>query len=146
MNDFSGIYYRIYGSCIPLILLGLFLLVIDKPWKKRFKCISFWLGLFLVVAEIATVFVLIGRTTKLDIGCHEGEFVRENRTDRVAPPLPFTSEYVLQNGNDRNKVFYLDSFASKKIMPDKMEKGKIYRFYYDKLTKIIVRVEEVENE
>ena len=100
----------------------------------------------MVVAEIASIFVLLDRTSKLDIGYYEGKFVRTNRTGLVAPPLPFTNEYVLQNGNDPKKVFYLDTFSSREIIPDKMEVGKNYRFYYDRLTKIIVGVDVVEDD
>ena len=52
----------------------------------------------------------------------------------------------MQNGNDPKKVFYLDTFSSREIIPDKMEVGKNYRFYYDRLTKIIVGVDVVEDD
>ena len=77
--------------------------------------------------------------TNPDIVTHEGKLIQVRRGGVVL----FGKEYVVENGNDKNEVFYLDTFSKKKIYADEFEVGEIYRIQYEKTTKIIVKVDRV---
>lgn len=56
----------------------------------------------------------------------------------------FTTCYVLDvDDAELNKGFYMDVFSKKKIHPEEFVKGEEYRFYYEKGTDIIVKIEKL---
>ena len=73
---------------------------------------------------------------------YEGTFEWEQRNSRTAPPLPFTWEYIFSSESQESKPsFYLDSFSRQNILPQGFEEGRSYRVWYDKTTRVILKVE-----
>ena len=62
----------------------------------------------------------------------------------MAPPLPFTDEYVFWNGEGKRQVFYLDIFSKKEIFPNEFVSDQKYTIYFDEFTNVITKVESVD--
>lgn len=142
MYNFSGIWFRIWGVCGIIFLIGIVILLIEKPWKKfdLKRCI---LGLFITFFAICLSLIYLSKIVFPDISSYTGEFVKTNRNSRVAPPLPVTYEYVFWNGEGKKKVVYIDTFSKKNFFSE-LEIGKQYTVFYDEFTNVIVRI-EIEN-
>lgn len=144
MYDFSGLVYRIWAVGGILLLIGIVCLLIDKPWSKGFNHKDVKISIILLIIAIGYILCCASRIISPRVSTYTGEFMDTHRNSRVAPPLPLTSEYVFWNGEGKRKVFYLDAFSEKKILPGEFEKGKKYTIYFDDFFKVIVRVEVVE--
>ena len=144
MFNYSGIIYRIWGVCGIILLIGVICLLIRKPKGDKFKIKHYKVELFTIVFAIVLGLIYISRIIFPSVSSYTGEFIEKHRNSRVAPPLPFTSEYVFLNANGKNPKFYLDSFSKKNIYPFDFEEGKQYTIYFDEFTKVIVRVEIVD--
>ena len=144
MYDFSGILYRIYATDSILLLLGIVLLILNKLiYKRWFPKKKDW---YIVLILLVALSYMIWHTSIIispNVESFTGEFVKKKRDSRPAPPLPYTSCYTFSYPEtpDRKRGFYIDSFSSKKIFPEKLEVGKTYTIHYDKSTKVIVRVD-----
>ena len=79
-----------------------------------------------------------------DYSSYTGEFIETHRNSRVAPPLPFTDEYVFWDGEGKRQVFYLDIFSKKEIFPYEFVSDQKYTIYFDEFTNVIVNIETVE--
>jgi hypothetical protein len=141
MYDFSGIVFRLWGVCGIMFLLGVTCLLLSKPWKTGYRFKDGKIGWMNIVCSIGLAIVLATRMLYPDVSTHTGAFLYSHRNSRVAPPLPFTEEYVFENPGERHKCFYLDVFSKKKIFPQDFECGVVYTVYYDKLTRVIVKAE-----
>ena len=144
MYNFSGVFFRIWGVCGIILLLGIVCLVFEKPWSAGFKIRNCKTAVVLIVFALFMSAVYATRVIFPDVSSYTGEFVSTNRNSRVAPPLPVTNEYVFRRGIEKKKVFYLDVFSKKEIFPYKFETGQKYRIFYDEFTNVIVRVEIIE--
>lgn len=144
MNNFSGLIYRIRWSYLPLLLLGIALVMLDRPWKRGLK-LSFWIGVSLILFETICIIAIVIRIMNPVVDSYEGAFVREYRDSRVAPPLPFTDAYVFDNGVEKKSTFYLDVFSKEKVFDCELIDGGYYYVFYDRLTKVIVRIEPIIN-
>jgi len=144
MFNFSGVFYRIWGVCGILLLLGVVCILVEKPWAKKIKLKDLKIGLVGIALAIGLGLVYASRIVFPDVLSYTGEFVDTHRNSRVAPPLPLTDEYVFWNGEGKRQVFYLDFFSKKEIFPYEFEYGRQYTIYYDDFTNVIVKVEPVE--
>lgn len=144
MYNFSGIVYRIWGVSGIMLLLGIICILLEKPWVKEFKFKSYMIGMILVIAAIGSGVFFAFRIVSPDISSYTGEFIRSNRDSTVAPPLPLTNEYVFWNGEGKKQGFYLDVLSKKEIFPYDFEEGQEYIIYFDKGTKVIVKVDAIE--
>lgn len=144
MYNFSGVFYRIWGVCGILLLLGVVCILVERPWAKKVTLKDLKIGLIGISLAIGLGLVYASRILFPDVLSYTGEFVDTHRNSRVAPPLPFTREYVFWNGEGKKLVFYLDTFSKKEIFPCELEYGQQYTIYYDDFTNVIVRVEPVE--
>lgn len=144
MYNFSGILYRIWGVCGLILLLGLVCILFEKPWAKSFTIRDCKIGLILIAFSVSLGIVYMSRIVSTDISSYTGEFIGYQRNSRVAPPLPVTYEYLFDNGEEKQPVFYLDIFSKDKIFPSEFEEGKEYTIYFDGLTNIIVKVENIK--
>ena len=144
MFNFSGVFYRIWGVCGILLLLGVVCILVEKPWAKKNKLKDLKIGLVGIALAIGLGLVYASRIVFPDVLSYTGEFVDTHRNSRVAPPLPLTDEYVFWNGEGKRQVFYLDFFSKKEIFPYEFEYGRQYTIYYDDFTNVIVKVEPVE--
>ena len=145
MYNFTGIVYRIWAVCGVLFLLGLILILFEKPWKGKDRFKKCKIGLLLCIAAVCLSLVYISRIVFPSISSYSGELISCNRNSRVAPPLPFTYEFVVWNGEGNKQVFYLDVFAQKAIFLADPKEEKNLTVYYDSLTSIIVKVEGDRN-
>ena len=143
MYNFSGVLYRIWGVCGIVLLLGVGCILFEKPWKKGFKILNCKLGLIIIAFAVCLGSVYASRIFFPDVSSYTGEFVGTHRNSTVAPPLPVTNEYVFWDGEGKRKVFYLDAFSKKEIFPYEFESDRKYTVYFDKFTKVIVKVERV---
>ena len=144
MYNFSGVFFRIWGVCGTILILGIICLLFKKPWAKNIKLKNCKFELFLIAFAIFFSLIYTSRIIFPDVSSHTGEFINSHRNSRVAPPLPVTFEYVFDNGGGKNQVFYLDIFSKKKIFPYEFESNRKYTIYFDEFTNVIVKVELVE--
>lgn len=144
MYNFSGVFYRIWGVCGILLLVGILCILVERPWAKKVTLKDLKAGLLITVFAIGLGLVYTSRIVFPDVLSYTGEFVDTHRNSRVAPPLPLTDEYVFWNGEGKKQVYYLDIFSKKEIFPWELEYGQQYTIYYDDFTNVIVRVEPIE--
>ena len=144
MYNFSGVFYRIWGVCGILLLVGILCILVERPWAKKVTLKDLKAGLLITVFAIGLGLVYTSRILFPDVLSYTGDFVDTHRNSRVAPPLPLTDEYVFWNGEGKRQVFYLDFFSKKEIFPYEFEYGRQYTIYYDDFTNVIVKVEPVE--
>lgn len=144
MYNFSGVFYRIWGVCGILLLVGILCILVERPWAKKVTLKDLSAGLLITVFAIGLGLVYASRIVFPDVLSYTGEFIDTHRTSTVAPPLPFTREYVFWNGEGKKQVFYLDTFSKKEIFPCELEYGQQYTIYYDDFTNVIVKVEPIE--
>lgn len=141
MYNFSGIWFRIWGVCGAILLLGVVCILLEKPWSNTFKLRDCKIGLICIVIALLFGVGYFKSILSPDVSSYTGEFMSANRNSRVAPPLPVTFQYAFWNGDEQKLVFYLDAFSKKEIFPYEFEQGKEYTIYYDSRTNIIVKVE-----
>jgi len=144
MFNFSGVWYRIWGVCGVILLLGFFCILFQRPWAKNVKLKDCKLGLFIIAFALCLGVIYVCRIVFPDVSSYTGEFVESHRNSRVAPPLPITYEYVFWNGEEKKQVFYLDAFSKKEIFPYEFVSNQKYTIYFDEFTNVIVKVEAVE--
>ena len=144
MYNYAGLVYRIWGVSGILLLLGMVCVLLEKPWIRGFNIRDCKVGVVIIAFSVCLSLVYLSRIISPNISSHTGVFVDYQRNSRVAPPLPVTYEYVFTNSEEKKKVFYLDSFSKSKIYPSEFESGQEYTIYYDRLTKIIVKVQNLK--
>ena len=144
MYNFSGVFYRIWGVCGIILLIGVALLLLEKPWAENFNLKNCKIALVMITVAVCLGLVYGSRILFPNVASYTGEFVETHRNSRVAPPLPVTNEYIFWNGDGKRRVFYLDIFSKKEIFPLEFENGQEYTIYFEKFTKVIVKVDCVE--
>lgn len=143
MYNFSGLIFRIWGVAGIIFVIGIICMLIGKPWENGLHEYSAKFGVIALAFAVCLAGFYVSRVVSADVSSHTGEFVETQRNSRSAPPLPVTYEYVF-SGDDKNKVFYLDTFSKKEVIPYEFEIGQKYTVYYDNITNIIVKVEPAE--
>ena len=157
--NISGILYEIFAKYVILLALGAFLLILGiREWKKIKKSkeeifkkpkkalIELIFGAFATLFSLGALLGLIYTSITPSVLTNDGYFVRENRT-QVGEVLPFKTKYSFTSTtSDEIKTFYLDTFSKKKICPDGFLENEYYRVYYEKNTKIILKIEEIDND
>ncbi len=144
MYDVSGLKYRMWGVFGIFLLLGLFLLLAEKPWSKDFKLHKILPALLALIIGIGGISLNIYRICNLHISEYTGYYEYYYRNSRVAPPLPFTYAYVFRNDQSEKETFYIDVFAKKNVFPNSpedLEEGHVYTVYFEKTTHVILRIE-----
>ena len=138
MYDFSGIIYRIWAVCGIMLILGI---ICIAPWKRNLKFRDRAIGVILITFAVCLGSLYAYRIVVPTVSHYTGEFISSNRNSRVAPPLPFTRQYVFWNGTEKKQVFYLDTFSKKEIFPCELETNRTYTVYFDEFTNVIVKIE-----
>lgn len=144
MYNFSGVLYRVWGVCGVILALGIVCILVEKPWEKNVKIQDCKLGLIISAVAICLGLIYVSRVVFPGVSSYTGEFIETQRNSRVAPPLPFTDEYVFWNGEGKRRVFYLDIFSKKEIFPYEFVSDQKYTIYFDEFTNVITKVEAVE--
>lgn len=152
MYDYSGIVFRIWSMCgilsgfiIFTIIFGIIIdIAMHKKIKIKAKIKEHKTLLIILLLCILYALFLYSRIIFPNVESYTGEFIDSHRNSRVAPPLPVTWEYVFWNGEGYKEAFYLDTFSKRKIYPYEFEENHKYRIYYDSITEVIVRVEDIE--
>ena len=140
MYDYSGVIYRVFAGSGWAVLLGGVYLLLQKPWSRNFA-IKRHIGLIIL---LILCLCILGSEIKAivspNIESYTGEFIDSHNDSRV---VPFTFEYVFWNGEGKRAVFHLDSFSKKKIFPLDFIEGEHYTVWYEKSSKVIVKVDVV---
>ena len=144
MYNFSGIIYRIWAVCGIIFVLGMFLFLMEKPWKNGLKAKDCKTAIIVMACAICMGLVYTSRIIWPDVSSYTGDFIESHRNSRVAPPLPFTIQYTFWNGEGLRKVFYLDISSKEEIFPYEFKEGKEYTIYFDEFTNVIVKVDVEE--
>lgn len=144
MFNFSGVWYRIWGVCGIVFILGLVCILFERPWAKNIKIKDCKLGLIIIAFAICLCLIYASRIMFPKVSSYTGEFIESHRNSRVAPPLPVTYEYVFWNGEGNKKVFYLDTFSKTDMFPHEFSCEQKYTIYFDEFTKVIVKIEMVD--
>lgn len=148
MYNFSGIWFRIWGVDGVVLILEIVVILIKILPKKNIKlkeCIKECkMELFAIVFAIVMGLSDASGIWSPDVLSYTGKFVVSHTNSRVAPPLPVTYEYVFWNGEGERRILYLDVFSMKEIFPYEFVRDQEYTIYFDKGTKVILKVEVVE--
>ena len=145
MYNFSGVIYRIWAVCGFIFLLGLLIVIFQQPWRKPRKLKEYAASLLLICSAVFFASIYASRIVFPKIEVYTGEFVSSHPDHRVAPPLPFTNEYVFWNVEGKKQAYYLDVFSKKEIFPYDFEKYQVYTIYFDDFSNVIVKVEKIES-
>ena len=129
MYDYSGVWFKIWGLSGTIFLLGVLCLIFKK--NKKYGCIGIFLAISLALLNFASI-------AKPSVSEYNGEFIEEHRNGRSV----FSYEYTFWNGDGNKEVMYLDVFSKKRIYPSDFIRGHIYKVYYDKSTRIILKVDD----
>lgn len=140
MYNFDGIYFVMKSRCTIFAIIGVVSLVGSLFWNpsKRDKKI--------LITGIACCFIAIsfwGYYKQIlrqpQILFHEGYILSENRAWRSI----LGEKYTFTNINGSKPIFYLDFSSKKEICPGGFIENQMYRIYYEKESKIIVKVDEL---
>lgn len=142
MFNYSGIAYRIFAVGLIIILFALLVLILPKFINlQKFNTKHIIVGIVILIFGIGYVAFFSYKLISPNIQKYEGIYIREYRNSTVAPPLPFTTTYIFDDGSGNPKPgFHLDNFSKKSIFNRDFNKTQKYTIYYEKDTKIIVGV------
>lgn len=144
MYDFQGIWYRIIACGCVFLILGIWILLgshfgdSQRIEKKEFGtgCLSLGFSIIYIIGHLIIL-------SHPEVLICTGIFIEEHRAPRTAPPLPLTWEYTFDTG-EKKRYFDLDTISKKQIFPEEgLELGEKYQIYYEKYTKIIVRIDHL---
>lgn len=141
MYNFSGVLFRIWGVCSVILMLGIILIIFEKPWKKGFSFKNNALSIGMVIFALALMGLYVSRIIVPDVSVFQGTLVKIQNNTRIAPPLPVTEEYVFQNNSGIKRGFYLDLFSKRSIIPYELEIGTKYSVHYDSFSSIILKID-----
>lgn len=144
MYNFSGIWFRIFGVCGSFFVLGIVLILFEKPWEVGFSLRKSKLGLISIAVSFCLGLFYLSCIVSPKISSYNGKFLNSHRAPREAPPLPVTDEYIFWNGEGKKHSFYLDIFSKKEIFPSEFQFGQEYTIYFDTNTYVIVKVDMKE--
>ena len=146
MYNLNGILYRLFATGFFVLSMGIIVLIISKFWdKEKVNTACMWGSIFVIVVGLLGSSYYIYKYINPTIDFHEGYYVEEYRDSSVAPPFPFTYRYVFTDGDNPKPSYCMDAFSRKDIYPDDFLNQMRYRIYYEKSTKIIVRIELIES-
>ena len=143
MYNYSGIWFRIWGVCGIILLLPIVSWLFHCPWKKKVRIQGMKTEIIAVIGVIVLTLYYLSRIVFPNVASYTGAFESSYRDSSVAPPLPVTYGYCFWNGEGKKPIFYLDIYSKRKIFPEEFKEAQEYTIYYDKLTKIIVKVDMV---
>lgn len=140
MDNYSGIIYRIYAFAGPTLLLGLVLvfLALKEPLSKRKATMR--IAILVLIVSIWQGSFYTYKSQNPTVLCHEGYLVEVYRARRA----PFTDAYVFSNSDGLKPTFYLDFFSDEDVFGGELLENVKYQVFYEKDTKIIVRVMQVD--
>lgn len=144
MYNYSGLWFRIWGSCGIILLLPVISWLFHCPWKNKVRIRDMKTEIVVFVGAIVFALYFLSRIVFPDVASYTGTFQSSYRDSRSAPPLPVTYEYCFWNGEGKKPTFYLDIYSKREIFPEEFNKEQEYTIYYDKLTNVIVKVDVVE--
>ena len=118
MFNFSGLYYHILTYDLPAIVIGIIVVLFQKPWKpqqKKYRLVPIFILLIIVIIFTA---IDVSHAINPSVSLYTGKFMYSNRTSRNAS-LPFTEKYVFWNGEGKKQPYKLDGFSKDEIFPSK---------------------------
>lgn len=144
MYNYSGLYFRIWGVCGIVALIGVCCLLITLDRSAKNKKETFVAGILALVVAVVMGSIYFSAIQNPDITVLEGVFVEEYRDSRVAPPLPVTHRYVFADRDGKRKFVYLDMWSKKEIHDEAFIVDQKYRITYEAKLDVIVAVEVLD--
>ena len=142
--DYSVIWYRIWATYLILFIVGIVLILIEKPWKKPIKFVKLIPGLLAIIFALLFGIEAYSRIEKPDgFSTYTGAFIEEYHDARESPPLGYMWSYCFWDGVDKKPIFHMDSLSKKHIFPEDFIEGETYTVYYDKSTEDILGIEKI---
>ena len=142
MYNLGGIYHQMKYDAIFFGGIGIIFLICSHFWngkKRNIKELS--IGLFCCICSVCTIGYYTYVIQNLKIDTCIGTFAEELREN----PYLVRKIYCFIDDTEKSKLsFKLDILTKKDIYPDEFQKGNEYKVYYDRRTKVIVKVEEVK--
>lgn len=143
MYDYSGIVYRLWGQCGIAILLGLMLVISYKDRSSKGDMGQLYGGIALIAVALIWGARYCACLIAPDVQSVNCTFLDESRNSRIAPPLPFTMQYIVQDESGEKYRLYLDVISKKDIFPEDFCVGEQYVIYFESETDIIVAVDRI---
>lgn len=143
MYNLDGLYYRLWGVCGFVALIGILCLGAGFLPGTKDKKGTIFAGVLSIVVSLGMSIQCISIIRHPSIQIYEGHFVEQHRNSRVAPPLPVTYEYTFVSEDGKQTAFYLDLWSKDTIFPEDFEKDIEYQITYESQTQIIVGVESI---
>ena len=139
MYNFSGIIHNIIFVGGGLFVIGGTLLAFSKFWNKRKLKRKLLISAFgILIASIIYIGYYGYICYNPNIVAVNCTFISENRQSRGGSI--FTHAYVFLCSDGNTQKLYLDSLSKDKIYADNLNYEDAYVVYYEKSTKIIVRI------
>ena len=138
MYDFSGIWYHIVIIIVLMFIGILNIIIFEKPFKKSFNwkskfSLSNILGIILGNGLLLYYFcILINPTVDVFVGSQYKQYGRRG----------LDTCYYFENGFGETKALYLNVFSKNRMMPNGFDVDIEYTIYYEKTTRIIVKVDK----
>lgn len=142
MYDYSGIIHHCLSKIIHCLVYSIILIIfLFRKSKKEPETIKRNRTIMILTISIFALWVgFYGwKCFNPSIESHEGYFWKETAPRNTG--VFGNWRYSFTNHGDSKRVFYLDSFSKKKIFNEDFDYNSRYRIYYDKHTKVIVRIE-----
>jgi len=143
MYNFSGIYHRLIGQCGIMFLAGIAFFIMSRFWikeKRNKKDVA--MGCVAILVTLLFLADYLYAIKNPQIVVREASYLNEYRERRSM----WTKEYTFVCENGEKFGVILDLKSKKEIYAPEFEKNSKYIVCYEERTKIIVRVEKVEDE
>ena len=135
----DGLLYRALVLGLLCLLIGVGLLIYSKFWnRKLLNKKELRISIFAIIFSILYISFFLYKAYRPNVAIHEGYLSREYRH------FGMTYAYVFRNGSEKKSTFYMDSFSQKKIYNNDFSSEIKYKIYYEEDTKIILRIEEID--
>ena len=141
MYNYSGLWFDFYNTCACFCLVAIGYIFL-KPWKKGIKS---WTMIEATLALLVVVCMVLSSV----LGILAPDIVTETVTYKYYNSCGIMAQrYVVQHSDGSKDGLYLDAISKKKIFPnypDELEKNSRYEISYERRSRIIVRIEKVDD-
>lgn len=157
MYNLEGILYRALSPGLFILILGVLVLITSKirdsktrnkklviKNKEKADVESKWVAIAAIVFALLYMLFYVYKYNNPTIVIHEGYYVEEYRNTGAGLKFQLWYDYVFTDGDNPKPSYHMDASSRKEIYPDEFSSEVKYRIYYERDTKIIVRVEPIE--
>ena len=144
MYNFDGLWFRFFCVGGIFIILGVIILILSLINLRRgiSPKKSIITSIIAILFGIIYSFIMIYHISQAVIVKTKGDFVESYSNYRKSFFVPANWDYVFNIDNcPKNQIYHLDTFSKRKIFNEDLQIGQTYYIYYEKNTKIIVKIE-----